>query len=58
MGNKGTSPKLQCMARFRNRLVHRFWGVGNKCVVEVSRQNVTNLEVCLRAIEAFLQTPF
>lgn len=36
-------PKLLAMAGFRNRLVYRYWDVGNKKVYSILQENLTDL---------------
>ena len=44
------TPKLIQMARFRNRLVHRYWDVDGTRVLAYARRNLGDFEAYLRAI--------
>jgi uncharacterized protein YutE (UPF0331/DUF86 family) len=48
--------RLQAMARFRNLLVHRYWEVDDRRVLEFARKDVADLEAYLRAVGDFLRT--
>lgn len=38
------------MARFRNLIVHRYWDVDNRRVLEIARNSLSDLEAFLDAI--------
>ncbi|MDH7512336.1 MAG: DUF86 domain-containing protein [Clostridiales bacterium] len=53
--NEELSLKLQNMARFRNILVHRYWEVDEKKILEYARNNLEDFEQFLRATVSYLQ---
>jgi len=53
--NEELSLKLRNMARFRNILVHRYWEVDEKKILEYARNNLEDFEQFLRATVTYLQ---
>lgn len=49
------SLKLRNMARFRNILVHRYWEVDEKKILEYAKNNLGDFEQFLRATVNYLQ---
>ena len=45
--------RLMGMARFRNLLVHRYWQIDDKRVLELARKDIDDLEAYLRALGAY-----
>ena len=52
--DKELSDKLRQMARFRNILVHRYWEIDDRKILEYSRNNLQDFDLFLKAIIGFL----
>jgi len=53
--NEEFATTLVSMARFRNRLVHLYWEVDNKLLIEILKENISDFENYLRQIGNFLK---
>lgn len=53
--NEELSLKLRNMSRFRNILVHRYWEVDEKKILEYAKTNLDDFEQFLRATVSYLQ---
>ena len=53
--DKNLSEKLRKMARFRNILVHRYWEVEDKKILEYARNNIEDFDKFLKSIIKFLK---
>jgi uncharacterized protein YutE (UPF0331/DUF86 family) len=52
--NKELSEKLRKMARFRNNLVHRYWEIEDKKILEYAKNNLEDFDRFLESIIAYL----
>lgn len=52
--DKRLAARLTGMVRFRNLLVHRYWQVDDRRVLEYARRDIGDLEDYLRAIGTYL----
>lgn len=52
--NKELSVKLRKMARFRNILVHRYWEIEDKKILEYARNNLEDFDQYLKSIIDYL----
>jgi uncharacterized protein YutE (UPF0331/DUF86 family) len=52
--NKELSVKLRKMARFRNILVHRYWEIEDKKILEYARNNLEDFNQFLKSIVDYL----
>ncbi len=50
----GLTPRMMTMARFRNLLVHRYWEVDDRRVLQFARVDADDLYAFLRSVGHFL----
>ena len=51
---KTLADKLRKMAKFRNKLIHRYWEIENKNILEYARKDFGDFEDFIRAVDKLL----
>ena len=46
--------KLRKMAKFRNKLIHRYWEVEDRNILEYARKDIGDFEDYMRAVDKLL----
>jgi uncharacterized protein YutE (UPF0331/DUF86 family) len=50
----GLADKLRKMAKFRNKLIHRYWEIENEKILEYARRNLSDFNDFMKAIDKLL----
>lgn len=48
---KSLADKLRKMAKFRNKLIHRYWEIEDKNILEYARKDIGDFEDFIRAVD-------
>ena len=51
---KTLADKFRKMAKFRNKLIHRYWGIEDKNILEYARKDIGDFEDFIRAVDKLL----
>lgn len=51
---KSLADKLRKMAKFRNKLIHRYWEIENKNILEYARKDFADFEDFIRAVDKLI----
>lgn len=51
---KTLADKLRKMAKFRNKLIHRYWEIEDKNILEYARKDLGDFEDFIRAVDKLL----
>ena len=52
--NNGLAQKMKKMSKFRNKLIHRYWEMEDKKILEYARKDITDFGDFMRSIDKIL----